>query len=83
MEAHWITPGRAYYAQLVNETAQNALDVLDVLEGMSVGGTVPRKEFARRIAPYDAPTALKVIDDLESIGRISVSKDLKTITRLA
>ena len=48
MGTHWITPGRAYYAQLVNETAQNALDTL---EGMSVGGTVPRKEFARRIAP--------------------------------
>jgi len=80
MGAHWITPGRAYYAQLVNETAQNALNTL---EGMNVGGTVPRKEFARKIAPYDAPTALKVIDDLESIGRISVSKDLKTITRLA
>ena len=80
MEKHWITPGRAYYAQLVKETAQNALNTL---EGMNVGGTVPRKEFARQIAPYDAPTALKVIDDLESIGRISVSKDLKTITRLA
>ena len=80
MEERWITPGRAYYAQLVNETAQNALDVL---EGMSVGSLVPRKEFARKIAPYDAPTALKVIDDLESIGRISVSKDLKTITRIA
>lgn len=80
MGAHWITGGRAYYAQLVNETAQNALNTL---ESMNVGGTVPRKEFARKIAPYDAPTALKVIDDLESIGRISVSKDLKTITRLA
>lgn len=79
MGTHWITPGRAYYAQLVNETAQNALDVL---ESMNVGSSVPRKEFARKIAPYDAPTALKVIDDLESIGRISVSKDLKTITRL-
>lgn len=79
MGTHWITPGRAYYAQLVNETAQNALDVL---ESMNVGSSVPRKEFAGKIAPYDAPTALKVIDDLESIGRISVSKDLKTITRL-
>lgn len=48
MGTHWITGGRAYYAQLVNETAQNALDTL---EGMSIGGTVPRKEFARRIAP--------------------------------
>ena len=80
MEKHWITPRRADFAQLVNETAQNALNTL---EGMNVGGTVPRKEFARQIAPYDAPTALKVIDDLESIGRISVRKDLKTITRLA
>ncbi len=76
MGKHWIT----YYAQLVNETAQKALDAL---KGMNVGGTVPRKEFARQIAPYDAPTALKVMDDLESIRRISVSKDLKTITRLA
>ena len=80
MGTHWITPGRAYYAQLVNETTQNALNAL---EGMDVGGTVPRKEFARKIAPYDAPTALKVIDDLESTSRISVSKDQKTITQLA
>ena len=79
METHWTTGGRAYYAQLVNETTQNALSILD---GMSVGESVPRKEFARRIAPYDAPTALKVIDDLESIGRISVSRDQKSITRL-
>lgn len=80
MGAHWTTGGRAYYMQLVNETTQNALNILD---GMSIGESVPRKEFARKIAPYDAPTALKVIDDLESIGRISVSKDLKSITRLA
>ena len=79
MGTHWTTGGRAYYTQLVDETAQNALNILD---GMNVGESVPRKEFARQIAPYDAPTALKVIDDLESIGRISVSKDQKSITRL-
>lgn len=33
MEAHWITPGRAYYAQLVNETAQNALNTLEGMDG--------------------------------------------------
>ena len=74
-----ITDGRTYLRDLTNEVSETALEVL---RDMEIGEKMSRKKFARMISPYDSPTAIKVIDDLEDLGWVTITHDCKEILRM-
>ena len=67
-----------YQSSITKEVSERALAEL---EKMHSGQTTLREDFAKAIAPNDWHTAVKVIDDLAYLQRITITSDHEYIRK--
>ena len=68
-----------YQSSITRKVSERALAEL---EKMHSGKTMLREDFAKAIAPDDWHTAVKVIDDLAYLQRITITSDHEHIRKI-